>query len=55
MLVIDLLVAFVRRIIASLGIAALSQILVEKQYLRRKRGALRTVSDGSSGSVAYVN
>lgn len=64
MLVIDLLVgyaappgwaSFAVAIIASLGLAALSWTLIEKQYLRRKRGALRSVSDGSLGSVAYVN
>jgi len=63
MLVIDLLVglaapwgwaSFVAAIIASLGLAALSWILIEKHYLRGKRGALRAVSDGSSVPAAYV-
>jgi peptidoglycan/LPS O-acetylase OafA/YrhL len=57
MLVIDLLVGFAApsgwaslavAIIASLGLAALSWTLIEKRYLRRKRGALRSVSAGSA-------
>jgi peptidoglycan/LPS O-acetylase OafA/YrhL len=57
MLVIDLLVGFAApsgwpsltvAIIASLGLAALSWTLIEKQYLRRKRGALHSVSAGSA-------
>ena len=57
MLVIDLLVglaapsawaSFAAAIIVSLGLAALSWTLIEKQYLRGKRGALRAVSDASS-------
>ena len=39
-------------IIVSLGLAALSWTLVEKPYLRGKRGALRAVSDGSSVPAA---
>jgi peptidoglycan/LPS O-acetylase OafA/YrhL len=63
MLVIDLLVglaapwgwaSFAAAIIVSLGLAALSWILIEKHYLRGKRGALRAVSDGSSVPAAYV-
>jgi peptidoglycan/LPS O-acetylase OafA/YrhL len=63
MLVIDLLVGlaapsgwalFAAAIIVSLGLAALSWTLIEKQYLRGKRGALRAVSDGSSVSAAYA-
>jgi peptidoglycan/LPS O-acetylase OafA/YrhL len=60
MLVIDLLVApsgwasFAAAIIVSFGLAALSWILIEKPYLRGKRGALRAVSDGSSVSAAYA-
>jgi peptidoglycan/LPS O-acetylase OafA/YrhL len=61
MLVIDLLVglaapsgwaSFAAAIIVSLGLAALSWTLVEKPYLRGKRGALRAVSDGSSEKAA---
>jgi peptidoglycan/LPS O-acetylase OafA/YrhL len=57
MLVIDLLVGLAApsgwasvaaAIIVSLGLAALSWTLIEKPYLRGKRGALRAVSDGSS-------
>lgn len=53
MLVIDFLVgfaapsgwaSFTATIILSLGLATLSWTLIERQYLRRKRGALRTVS-----------
>jgi peptidoglycan/LPS O-acetylase OafA/YrhL len=60
MLVIDLLVgvaapsrwiSFAAVIIVSLGLAALSWTLIEKPYLRGKRGALRAVSDGSSASA----
>src|ERR1700730_13640067 len=63
MLVIDLLVglaapsgwaSFAAAIIVSLGLAALSWTLIEKPYLRGKRGALRAVSDGSSVPAAYV-
>jgi peptidoglycan/LPS O-acetylase OafA/YrhL len=63
MLVIDLLVGlaapsgwalFAAAIIASLGLAALSWTLIEKPYLRGKRGALRAVSDGSSVPAAYA-
>jgi peptidoglycan/LPS O-acetylase OafA/YrhL len=52
MLVIDLLVglaapsgwsSFAAAIIVSLGLAALSWTLIERQYLRGKRGALRAV------------
>jgi peptidoglycan/LPS O-acetylase OafA/YrhL len=62
-LVIDLLVSlavpsawasFAAVIIVSLGLAALSWTLVEKPYLRGKRGPLRAVSDGSSVPAAYV-
>jgi peptidoglycan/LPS O-acetylase OafA/YrhL len=63
MLVIELLVglaapsewaSFAVAIIVSLGLAALSWTLIEKPYLRGKRGALRAVSDGSSVPAAYV-
>jgi len=63
MLVLDLLVgmaapsgwaSFAAAIIVSFGLAALSWTLIEKPYLRGKRGALRVVSDGSSVSAAYV-
>ena len=63
MLVIDLLVglaapsawaSFAAAIIVSLGLAALSWTLIEKPYLRGKRGALRAVSDGSSVPAAYA-
>jgi peptidoglycan/LPS O-acetylase OafA/YrhL len=63
MLVIDLLVglaapsawaSFAAAIIVSLGLAALSWTLIEKPYLRGKRGAMRAVSDGSSVPAAYV-
>jgi peptidoglycan/LPS O-acetylase OafA/YrhL len=63
MLVIDLLVglaapwgwaSFAAAIIVSLGLAALSWILIERHYLRSKRGALRALSDGSSIHAAYV-
>jgi peptidoglycan/LPS O-acetylase OafA/YrhL len=56
MLMIDLLVGlaapsgwatFAAAIIVPLGFAALSWTLIEKPWLRRKRGALRAVSDGS--------
>jgi peptidoglycan/LPS O-acetylase OafA/YrhL len=56
MLVIDLLVGFAApsgwasiaaAIIVSLGLAALSWTLIEKPYLKSKRGALRTVSNES--------
>ena len=62
MLVIDLMVglaapsawaSFAAAITVSLGLAALSWILIEKPYLRGKRGAMRTVSDESS-VPAYV-
>ena len=61
MLVINLLVVLAApsgwapiaaAIIVSLGLAALSWTLVEKHYLRGKRGALRAVSDGSSVPAA---
>jgi peptidoglycan/LPS O-acetylase OafA/YrhL len=57
MLVIDLLVGLAApsgwasiavAIIVSLGLAVLSWTLIEKPYLRGKRGALRAVSDGSA-------
>jgi peptidoglycan/LPS O-acetylase OafA/YrhL len=60
MLVIDFLVSlaapsgwasFAATIILSLGVAALSWTLIEKRYLFRKRGALRAVSPGPSGSA----
>jgi peptidoglycan/LPS O-acetylase OafA/YrhL len=63
MLVIDLLVglaapsawaSFAAAIIVSLGLAALSWTLIEKPYLRGKRGAMRAVSDRSSVPAAYV-
>ena len=56
MLVINLLVglaapsgwaSFAAAIIVSLGLAALSWTLIEKPYLKGKRGALRAVSDGA--------
>jgi peptidoglycan/LPS O-acetylase OafA/YrhL len=56
MLVIELLVgvaapsgwaAFAAALIVSLGLAALSWTLIEKPYLKGKRGALRAVSDAS--------
>ena len=56
MLVINLLVgleapsgwaSFAAAIIVSLGLAALSWTLIEKPYLRGKRGSLRAVSDGA--------
>jgi len=61
MLVIDLLAGLAApsawassaaAIIVSLGLAALSWTLIEKPYLRGKRGALRAVSDGSSVPAA---
>jgi peptidoglycan/LPS O-acetylase OafA/YrhL len=63
MLVIDLLVGSTARsgwasvaaaIIVSLGLAALSWTLIERPYLRGKRGGLRAVSDESSVPAAYV-
>ena len=63
MLVIDLLVglaapsgwaSFAAAIIVSIGLAALSWTLIEKPYLRGKRGPLRAVPDGSSVPAAYV-
>src|SRR5712664_2326769 len=63
MLVINLLVglaspsgwaSIAAAIIVSLGLAALSWTLIEKPYLRGKRGALRSVSDGSSVPAAYA-
>ena len=47
-------VSFSAAIIVSLGLAALSWTLIEKPYLRGKRGALRAVSDGSSVPAANV-
>jgi peptidoglycan/LPS O-acetylase OafA/YrhL len=41
-------------IIVSLVLAALSWTLIEKQYLRGKRRALRAVSNRSLVPVAYV-
>jgi peptidoglycan/LPS O-acetylase OafA/YrhL len=63
MLVIDLLVGLTARsgwasvaatIIASLGLAALSWTLIERPYIRGKRGGLRAISDESSVPAAYV-
>jgi peptidoglycan/LPS O-acetylase OafA/YrhL len=63
MLVIDLLVglaapfawaSFAAAIIVSLGLSALSWTLIEKPYLRGKRGAMRAVSNGSLVSAAYA-
>jgi peptidoglycan/LPS O-acetylase OafA/YrhL len=63
MLVIELLVglaapsewtSFAAALIVSLGLAALSWTLIEKPYLRGKRGGLRAVSEGSPVPAAYV-
>jgi peptidoglycan/LPS O-acetylase OafA/YrhL len=64
MLVIDLMVglaaaagwaAIGAAMIASLGLAALSWTLIEKPFLRRKRGALRAMSSDSSDAAAGIN
>jgi len=64
MLVIDLMlglavasgwVALGAAVVASLGVAAVSWTLIEKPFLRRKRGALRAVSGGSSGAAISAN
>jgi peptidoglycan/LPS O-acetylase OafA/YrhL len=63
MLMIDLLLGlaapsgwatFAAAIIVPLGLAALSWTLIEKPWLRGKRGALRAVSDGSLVPAAHV-
>jgi peptidoglycan/LPS O-acetylase OafA/YrhL len=63
MLMIDLLLGlaapsgwapFAAAILVSFGLAVLSWTLIERPYLRGKRGALRAVSAGSSVPAAYV-
>jgi peptidoglycan/LPS O-acetylase OafA/YrhL len=44
--------SFPAAIMVSLGLAGLSWTLIEKPYLKGKRGALRAVSDGSSARLS---